>query len=230
MIKSISFTRILNNNQISIPFNNDVSIIVGANGCGKTTVIDAIHKCLRGQEQNSALVDGVALNFNEQTPLNTLTISPLNFNHQYLKENQNKWRELFKFLTDNASVKCELESILSKVFDCETTEINQDVFFIVNKGVCTSYNITNTFHGIPAIMLAFAFAIVAKNNPEESITKPVFLFDQIDISIHLAIQTKVINYLLKTNPKLQIIGATHSPALIMSLKNELINLSDISKY
>lgn len=232
MINDVFFAKILNQNNIFIPFNRGVNIIVGHNGCGKTTIIDAIHNELRKQPQNLDLVNGVTLGLGSKRLelINTITISPLNFDHNRLNENYEKWLSLYGVLSISPEIKTELESKLTKVFDCNSVLVEKDVMHIVGDNYNLSYDITNIFIGFTAVLLSFAFSIVSKNTPKKLGQSDVLVFDQIDARLHISIQRNLIKSLLEINPDIQIIGVTHSPSMIMLGNTDFTDVTNLNDF
>ena len=58
----------------------------------------------------------------------------------------------------------------------------------------------------------------------------LFIADEPELSLHIDWQRRVLNTLLELNPKAQIIVATHSPEIASKFPNNIINMSNITKY
>jgi len=105
--------------------------------------------------------------------------------------------------------KAKLIKILNDIFTHTDKKVNdetEDISFFVDKKSISAYDLSS---GEKQILIILLTTLVQDQ-------KPAILFmDEPEISVHFDLQKKLIDYIRELNPNVQIILATHSPAIIM---------------
>jgi predicted ATP-dependent endonuclease of OLD family len=103
--------------------------------------------------------------------------------------------------------------------DKKIDRTNNEIAFISGEKTLTPYQLSSGEKQILVILLT----VLIHNN------KPSILFmDEPEISLHIDWQKKLIQYIKELNPNVQIILATHSPAVVMEgWLDKVFEISDL---
>ncbi len=96
---------------------------------------------------------------------------------------------------------------------------NELAFILDEKTKLNAYQLSS---GEKQMLLILLTVLIQDNKPS------VLILDEPEISLHIEWQKKLIAYIRELNPNVQVIIATHSPALIMNgWMDKVVNMSDI---
>ena len=113
-------------------------------------------------------------------------------------------------------------SIMDYLFQETGKRINRDnneVSFLYDTEEITTWQLSSGEKQMLVILLS---ALVQDNNPA------IIFMDEPEISLHFDWQKKLIQYVLELNPNVQIILATHSPAVVMDgWHDKVFNVRDL---
>jgi ABC-type lipoprotein export system ATPase subunit len=288
-IKKISVENLWNKHTFSINFNKDVTILIGKNGSGKSTVLNLIYELLANSKNSNKyrLKEIELLSFDNEIIFNKIGFEYLFLstfdmevkNREIVQKNYNGKSHIktdldvilnnlvtnFKFYllkikeqvekvqkefdkelelyTNANNTKGLREKILEKKKKIDTIYKNRDlftkkinelfkdtdkhitldennsiVFQLDDKSYLTPYQLSSGEKQILIIMLNI---MLLENKPT------ILLMDEPEISLHVEWQRVFIEMLLALNPNLQIIIATHSPAIVSkNFRSKVVSLSN----
>ena len=115
--------------------------------------------------------------------------------------------------------------IIDNLFSETNKQINRvenEISFITEDGIEISpYELSS---GEKQILLILLTVLIQDNKPA------ILLLDEPEISLHIDWQKKAIQYIKELNPNIQLIIATHSPAIVMEgWLDKVTEVSDITK-
>lgn len=231
MISSIYFEKILQIENVIIPFKKNTNVLIGINGSGKSTIVHALHNDLCGLGENSKSVNGVHVEYSTPlgNPKSMLMIAPLECGRDCVSNHYSRWVEIYSILSKDYGMMARLEHELKKTLDCKKATITEKKLSLIgNDGYPNNYRIVNFFMGVTAILLAYSFAIV--NSKINNGHKTILLLDAIESGLHISVLPHILPTLTKLHPEIQIIAATHSPSLICNIPPAFIDISNLSKF
>jgi predicted ATPase len=100
----------------------------------------------------------------------------------------------------------EIIDILFKETDKKINRTENEITFVCNNKALSSYQLSSGEKQILVILLT----VLVQDNREA-----IIFMDEPEISLHFDWQKKLIQFIRELNPNIQIILATHSPALVM---------------
>ena len=137
--------------------------------------------------------------------------------HKLAENNGSKMQER---LQEISRPKAKFIEIINDVFAYTDKKINEETddisFFIGDKSI-SAYDLSS---GEKQILIILLTTLTQEQKPT------ILIMDEPEISIHFDVQKKLISYIRELNPNVQIILATHSPAIIMD--GWMDNVSEIS--
>ena len=126
--------------------------------------------------------------------------------HKLAKNNGSKMQEK---LEEISRPKAKFTEIINDVFAYTDKKINEetdDISFFVGDKSISAYDLSSGEKQILIILLTTL-------TQDQQLA--ILIMDEPEISIHFDVQKKLISYIRELNPNVQIILATHSPAIIM---------------
>lgn len=172
----------------------------------------------------------------ENKPKTTLDIEINNLQTKYLDYKLNLSREKDRIVSNEKDndIKQEIDEInkphalfldfIDSLFSCTSKKINRDSneIEILSKGKkITPFQLSSGEKQVLIILMT-----VLLQNKKQSI----LFMDEPEVSLHMDWQRSLINKILKLNPNIQIIVATHSPGLVMDGWMDKVNeISDIEE-
>ncbi len=129
----------------------------------------------------------------------------------------NKYDEKVKELNEPIT---KLETIVNRFFEDSAEKkklmIKEDDIFFMTEHDNRRVEINDLSSGEKQILILFTylvFDVATKQNP-------IFIIDEPELSLHLLWQKNFVNSVLETNPKMQLILATHSPEIIANYRDK----------
>lgn len=134
------------------------------------------------------------------------------------KEHENQKKEIFKPMTDFVD---DLKKFMNdKDFKFE----NGEVVINLKNQKDSSIDISSLSSGEKQLFILLTEALLQKEKPF------LFIADEPELSLHIEWQRKILGEILKLNPSVQIIVATHSPEIAGNFPNNIINMKGITSY
>ena len=113
--------------------------------------------------------------------------------------------------------------IIDDLFSATGKKINRDknqIEFLLNKREIKCFQLSS---GEKQLIIILLTVLIQDNKPS------ILFMDEPEISLHIEWQMKIIQYIRELNPNVQVIMATHSPALIMEgWMDKVFEVSDIT--
>ncbi len=204
--------------------NPDVNILVGINGSGKSTILNAMYSCLNDPKNvtNDFFLNKIAISFDDYTIDNINGIQE-NFKAPYsvkLNRDDNSFEPILKSLKQVVE---EKTAISKEEFDTFIKIINR-LFMSTKKRLDESDLSTIKFLDInnkevalhklslgEKQMLTFLYKVFLTRK------QPYALFlDEPEYSLHIEWQEQLIDIIRQINPNSQLFITTHSPSIFSS--------------
>jgi predicted ATPase len=263
-IKKVEISKLWGKYDISWNLHPDVNILAGANGSGKSTILNCIfsEKAVRnGVKVAERIEKTFNINIYTQMPedefISTFdkelkqseAVKKLSddnvkteldweiyqLQNRYLSYQLNISRKKDQIVDNNNSENIsEAIKILRKpqnrfleimdtLFQETGKKINRaknEITFLLDDEIeITPYQLSS---GEKQILVILLTTLIQDNQPS------ILFLDEPEISLHVEWQKKLIGYIRELNPNVQVIIATHSPALIMDgWLDKVTNISDI---
>lgn len=123
----------------------------------------------------------------------------------------------------------KIQQILRDIYEDQTLtlEFDEETYrFTIHTKNREPFDFNNASDGFSAILDIIVSLIMRMQEQDRrtvEFTKPgIVLIDEIEDHLHLELQRKVLNYLTGLFPNIQFIVSTHSPFIVISLKNAVI--------
>lgn len=235
MLVKIPETGVIGKQEFDI--KQDVSIIYGYNNCGKTTILRALDQAFQ-YEIMRQFIYGMVRDLAIYIPTNRIVISENNtdalrlndyedFIH-YQKDSYKDYSLHLKRLRDQL-----LKNKMVHHFICHAV---YEIFNIDIKEICSRYSdgIENIINIYLNVIWAMTWNLDITGFTEERLREFLaeqqiyIMIDEIEMFLHVNIQSKLISNLKKDFARCRFILTTHSPLLLTRYKNCMIK--DIEKY
>jgi len=160
-------------------------------------------------EKESFIIDKSINNLSDET-------SDLLMLKNLVKEKEEKVKLIFKNKNNFTKILNKLFKDTNKILDLDE---NNSIIFKTDEQVITPYQLSS---GEKQMLIILLTIILKENKPF------VLLMDEPEISLHVEWQKDFLDNLISLNPNMQIILATHSPAIVSKgWMDKVVNVSDI---
>lgn len=223
-IKKVEIKGLWNRFDLSWTLNPDVNVLSGINGSGKSTILNHIIA-------QTLTVDRAIITFKDKTELDKV-IFKLQKEYLDFQTNLSKKKDLIvddPSITDVKKAIQELSQphnrfleIIDDLFgatDKKRNRAKNEIMFTCGNQEITPYQLSSGEKQMLVILLTVLI---------QDLRPAVLLMDEPEISLHFDWQKKFIQYIRELNPNVQIILATHSPAIIMEgWLDKVFDVSDL---
>lgn len=205
-IKSVHTKNLFGIYDMSIEFTNEVSIFIGPNGCGKSTILKLINDTVTGIKSNIPATESkvVLTSGEELTPDTCREVVPV-----YQMSMIPNLSTCLKGVEYNVDQICMFRSIVDKAFDITKKKImlKDQGFVITQKDKEMNYSLLSVNEQY-FVSLFFNLIFKAKNC--------LVLIDDLGRGLHIELQEHLIDNIeeIARLNELQVITVTHSPNVI----------------
>ena len=206
-LKQFTVKGLYNTFDYTISFFSDVTFLHGANGCGKTTILNIITDILSGNLTRLQHYDfkEVRLEYiNSHKKAKFISIIKQDDTHLIRFQN----REFITLTSAIPAIKAEFQ-------DNYISSNTSNHFLEVLNNFYTARQLSSGEKRLLTLL-----ANLASNNTKNI----VYFMDEPEHSLHIDWQLKLVDALFQLNPKVQLIIATHSPDIISHYDNKAIRL------
>lgn len=235
-------------NRINIDWediNEDVNILVGINGCGKTTLLNLINEYYSGQKIKKGLVESVCGNQigspvsfirSFDVPSNTRKKTESNllqelknvinqngdgnsfFDYRMMMLNYPEQSDKIRRRIENFF--CVIDSLFGETGKKITIDTRTNsLAFSINE---TMIQLEQLSSGEKQLLLILTTVFLQDERPF------VLLMDEPEISLHISWQDSLVSMLRKLNPNCQLIITTHSPNIFANgWEDKIVFLEDL---
>ena len=211
-------TRLWDKQDVYFAANDDVNIIVGINGCGKTILLNAINKLALDNPENKnqivyvPSIDNLTMRDKRKTT-NALT-QELEFFMYDMKTGPSMMYHRMAMIDASAEKQAKMKariddfcSIINELF--KTTgkhiEIKGSKFNVVSNGQLIPIEALSSGEKQVLLILLRVFLLDEK--------EALVLLDEPETSLDISWQFELVNILVKLNPNAQYFITTHSPSI-----------------
>lgn len=233
--------------------NPDVNILVGINGCGKTTLLNLISDYYAGRKIKKSMAESVLGTAIESPvtyirsfdiPANTKKKTTESILLQELKHTINQNGEgtsffdyrmkMLNFPAEAAHIQKRIDTffhLVNSLFEETGKQIwinphNNQLQFVIREKQDTIIQLEDLSSGEKQMLLILTTVFLQEEKPN------ILLMDEPEISLHISWQDRLIEWIRELNPNCQLILTTHSPNIFANgWEDKIIFMQDLEgKY